>query len=162
MKLVQIVLLLGQQCVSPIEQTPGVTDVARVPCAIVIERQTDTGRVEVKPASQAGNPVVAILSERQTLVSMDGKRKSEVKTAASVVDHDVFIPRPQPRPRLAASRQTRDVRALKIAPKAATPKAAGKKSVKKAAATKRTDRCGSMRAAWYTTKQGHRRYRCVK
>lgn len=157
MKLVQIVILLGQQCVSPVEQTPGVTDVARVPCAIVIERQTDTGSVQVKPPSQAGNPVVAILSERQTLVSLDGLQKTGVKTAASVAGRDVFIPRPHPRPRMSASRRVKDVRALKI-----VPQAARKKAAKKVAAVKRTDRCGSMRAAWYTTKQGHRRYRCVR
>ncbi len=157
MKLVQIVILLGQQCVSPMEQTPGVTEVARVPCAIVIERQTDTGSVQVKPPTQASNPVVAILSERHTLVSMEGLQKGEVKTAASASDRDAFVPRPQPRPLMAASRQAKEVRALRI-----MPQSAKKKTTKRTATAKRTDRCGSMRAAWYTTKQGNRRYRCVR
>ncbi len=60
MKLVEIIILAGTQCASPI--TPGhlASDVSKVPCAVVIERDTETRSISVQPPELANHPKVRL------------------------------------------------------------------------------------------------------
>ena len=74
-----------------------------------------------------------------------GRGESRVieASAETVPEEEVAIPRP--RPVVSAKR-----------------KVAAAKPHRAATAARRSDSCGSYRAVWYTTKDGRRRYRCVK
>lgn len=60
MKLVEIIILAGTQCASPI--TPGhlASEVSKVPCAVVIERDTESKSVSVRPPALANHPKVRL------------------------------------------------------------------------------------------------------
>ena len=56
MNLVEVVILLGAQCLSPMEQGPGLTVVGKVPCAVLIRHDPPTAAVEIVPPSAATDP----------------------------------------------------------------------------------------------------------
>ena len=59
MRLVEVVMLMGAHCVSPVEHSQMMTDAAKVQCAVVIEKDTDKGTLTVTPPEAAGDPQVA-------------------------------------------------------------------------------------------------------
>ena len=58
MKTIELVFLIGSQCVSPVQDAPGFTEVAKVQCAVVIEKDTETNVVTVTPPGAATIPRV--------------------------------------------------------------------------------------------------------
>lgn len=58
MKLVEVVFLIGSHCVSPIEHAVPLTEVFKVQCAVVVERDTTDNSIVVTPATEASNPLV--------------------------------------------------------------------------------------------------------
>jgi hypothetical protein len=67
MKLIEVVVLMGAQCISPVQHSQAVTEAAKVECAVVVEKDTDAGTVKVLPPSEADNPkVVAVLQRFKT------------------------------------------------------------------------------------------------
>ncbi len=64
MRLVEVVMLMGAHCVSPVEHTQMTTDAAKVQCAVVIEKDTDTGAMTVTPGAAAKDPQVVAAAER--------------------------------------------------------------------------------------------------
>lgn len=159
MNLVEVVILVGAQCLSPMESGPGLTEVGKVPCAVLIRQDPQTADIEIVPQSAATDPdVVAMLvkprgdvpvlkSDRVALAPADDEITGSVSRAPLIVptsaevDTEVATPKPKP---VAKKRH-----------------AAKPVSVRKRAAT-RGDVCGSYRAVWYTNKDGRRKYRCVK
>lgn len=148
MKLVQIVILAGSHCVSPAEHMQGLSEISKVPCAVIVKRDTETNAVTTEPPGLAALPeVVAVL---EPAIPAAAKPKP-------VVAH-------QPPPPV--------VRIVPVSDTAAAPKprqvAAAAKKAPAAASRKRQsakalpDRCGSYKAIWYTAKSGARRYRCVR
>lgn len=68
MRLVEVVMLMGAHCVSPVEHGQLVTEAAKVQCAVVIEKDTDTGTMTVTPGTAASEPqVVAAIARFRTL-----------------------------------------------------------------------------------------------
>ncbi len=59
MKIVEIIVLMGTQCVSPIQHAPMMTEVSKVPCAVVIEKDTVTSQMEVSPPAAVNHPTVS-------------------------------------------------------------------------------------------------------
>lgn len=61
MRLVEVVMLVGAHCVSPVEnsQVQMLTEAAKVQCAVVIEKDTDSGRVTVTPQQAVTDPLVS-------------------------------------------------------------------------------------------------------
>ena len=53
MNLVEVVILVGAQCLSPMQSGPGVTEVGKVPCAVLIRQDPATADVEIVPAAAA-------------------------------------------------------------------------------------------------------------
>lgn len=58
MKLVEVVVLLGTQCISPVDTAPNMTFAGKVPCAVLIHQDTDDNRVQIVPAGAASHPTV--------------------------------------------------------------------------------------------------------
>jgi hypothetical protein len=58
MRLVEVVMLMGAHCVSPVEHSQMMTEAAKVQCAVVIEKDTDQGTLTVTPQEAATNPQV--------------------------------------------------------------------------------------------------------
>ena len=58
MRLVEVVMLMGAHCVSPVEHSQMMTDAAKVQCAVVIEKDTDRGTMTITPAGAANDPQV--------------------------------------------------------------------------------------------------------
>lgn len=70
MRLVEVVVLMGAHCISPVEHTPSMTEAGKVQCAIVIEKDTDKGTVKVTPQTAAADPkVVAAIAHFDTTAS---------------------------------------------------------------------------------------------
>lgn len=152
MKLVEVVILVGSQCLSPIQSGDGVTEVSKVPCAVLIRQDPATNDIDIIPQSAATDPnVIAMLV------------KPRRPDAPDDVTGSLTAPRPVPQTNVtevrvtpAADDEVEEVVQPKPKPGAAPPRK------KAAAAVRRTDNCGSYRAVWYTNKSGHRKYRCVK
>lgn len=67
MKLVEVVVLLGAHCASPLQQTPAMTEVHKVHCAVIVEKDTSNGAVRVMPEQAAREPQVeAVVARHQT------------------------------------------------------------------------------------------------
>ena len=57
MKLVEVVILVGTHCVSPVQNTTLATEANKVSCAVVVERDTVAGTLQVTPRT-GGGPLV--------------------------------------------------------------------------------------------------------
>lgn len=64
MRLVEVVMLMGAHCVSPVEHSALVTEAGKVQCAVVIEKDTDRGTMTVTPGAAASDPQVMAAIER--------------------------------------------------------------------------------------------------
>jgi len=64
MRLVEVVMLMGAHCVSPVEHSALVTEAGKVQCAVVIEKDTDRGTMTVTPGGAATDPQVMAAIER--------------------------------------------------------------------------------------------------
>ncbi|WP_421694349.1 hypothetical protein [Aestuariivirga sp.] len=147
MKLVEVVILVGSQCLSPLQHGDGITDAGKVHCAVLIRQDAETGDIEIIPRSAATDPdVIAMLV------------KPRAADAPDDVTGSLTVPRAVPR---MAAMQVLPAGDEEVDVAVPTPKPdpAPRKRVSSA---RRTDACGSYRAVWYTNKSGHRKYRCVK
>ena len=57
MKLVEVVILVGSQCLSPVHSAPGLTEAGKVPCAVLIRQDPQTADVEFVPQAAATDPM---------------------------------------------------------------------------------------------------------
>lgn len=157
MTLVEVVILLGSQCLSPLESGGGLTEATKVPCAVLIRHDPQTAEVEIVPPSAATDPALIAMLVKPREGAPAGKVDRLV-----LADHDditgsitrapVVIP---------ASAAVEPAASVVPKPKPVMKK---KRDAKPAAKRKvaRSDACGSYRAVWYTNKDGRRKYRCVK
>ena len=153
MRLIEVVILAGSHCISPMQGGEGITEVVKVPCAVMVRHDAATDAVQIVPSAAAADPqVIAILvkpdtapaaamAEASAEVSPKGDRAMPEEEGGEVVP--IAMPRVKPVSSEAAE-QARD------------------KTQSRVKRTKLADRCGSYRAVWYTAKGGHKRYRCVK
>ncbi len=191
MKLVEVVMLVGAHCVSPVEQSQMMTDATKVQCAVVIEKDTEKGTLTVTPPDAAADPLVAAAVARFGAAPVDpfsngGTRIVPARApagapavAVKVPDIPVTIP-PQvaaavapPAPPagesgvLARPEAEQELAVLAPArqqrPPAKTVPAARQPAEAKAPSAKTKGQCkGTAVAKWYTAADGHRRYRCVR
>ena len=183
MKLIEVVVLTGAHCISPVQHTGVATEVAKVECAVVIEKDTQAGTVRIVPAGASDRPEVVAVLERLD----DGTRiepafappNASAAAAAPPPRAKVVSPAPQVTPALEMTEATPPAEpeqavepAADEPEKAETKKAATKKAEprkperKKAEATKEKpadkSKCiGEAKPKWYTTAEGRRKYRCV-
>ena len=64
MKLVEVVILTGMQCISPVQNTSQATVAAKVWCAVVVEKDTVANAVVITPQAQADHPAVQVVLRR--------------------------------------------------------------------------------------------------
>jgi hypothetical protein len=109
MKLVEVIILAGAHCISPLQHEDGLTSVTKVSCAVIVERDSETNRVAITPPSMAGAPEV-----RLALAATRKPVKAEV---------DVMAASPAT-PATAPATPPATARALRIEPAAAAPERA--------------------------------------
>ena len=71
MRLVEVVMLVGAHCVSPVEHSQMMTDATKVQCAVVIEKDTEQGTLKVTPEAAARDPQVAAAMDRFRAAPVD-------------------------------------------------------------------------------------------
>lgn len=159
MKLVEVVILVGSQCLSPMQSGAGLTDVAKVQCAVLIRQDPKTSDVEIIPQAAATDPdVIAMLVKPRgsdAVASNSDDVTGSTSRAPEAVPRIVATADEPPAPVSSAKPLVRK----KVVERAPAPPPA---PAKRASLRKRSDACGSYKAVWYTKKGGHRRYRCVK
>jgi hypothetical protein len=64
MKLIEVVVLAGAHCISPVQQSGAATEVVKVQCAVVIEKDTEAGTLRIVPAGSSREPQVVAVLER--------------------------------------------------------------------------------------------------
>lgn len=139
MTLIEVVLLTGLHCVSPVEEARSATIAGKVPCAVVIRMDDRTGEVDFNPPAAATNPQVIAMLVKQP-------PQDQATLPGEFAEGDGQEAQPAPKPREIEKEKPRK---LAVA-------------AKKQRQAKRRDRCGSLRAVWYTRKDGRRKYRCVR
>lgn len=147
MTLIEVVILAGVHCLSPVETAGTKTIAAKVPCAVLIRLNRETGDVDFTPPAAATNPqVIAMLVK--PLPGDDADPSGEIAEGDA---QEVPLPPPKP-----------EVIKKKTATSPAKSAERRKTAAKKQRRAGRKDRCGSYKAVWYTNKEGRRRYRCVR
>jgi hypothetical protein len=151
MNLIEVVILAGVQCLSPVEAAEGTTNVGKVPCAVLIRLNEETGKVPFTPPSAASNPeVVAMLVKPGEAAPPEAAEPDETPLAEG--DAQALPAAPQPQ-----LKETRAERPVKTPERRKTVAARKKKRV-----AKRNDACGSYKAVWYTNKEDRKKYNCVR
>lgn len=98
MRLVEVVMLMGAHCVSPVEHSQLMTEATKVQCAVVVEKDTDSGTLRVTPQAASGDPRVAKAVAHLNGVAQTGARI--VPTGAPPVSPSAQV---QPAPAAAAN-----------------------------------------------------------
>lgn len=165
MNLIEVVILAGVHCLSPVETADGATVAGKVPCAVLIHMNEQTGDVEFMPPAAATDP--------QVIASLVRSEEAETATLEIAPDgpqpegdtQDAPLPVPKPTEK-AATEDTAREKPAKNADRVEPPRKPERRKIatatKKRSAAKRRDACGSYKAVWYTNKEGRRKYRCVK
>ena len=189
MKLVEVVMLMGAHCVSPVEQSQMMTDATKVQCAVVIEKDTDKGTLTVNPREAAADPLVAAAVARFAAAPVDpfsrgGTRIVPARAPAGAPPVELkapaapaAVPPPASPPAVEASvvanaEAKQEVAVLapakpqrpsgKPAPAAKQPVEAKAPDAKSADAKPKGQCKGAAVAKWYKAADGHRKYRCVR
>lgn len=159
MKTIEIVMLMGAHCISPVEQTGVATVASKVQCAVVIERDSEAGTLRIVPAGASRQPEVAAVLQR--LVSDEAAPGNAPTAVAPAPSADIQPPAP-PAKAAPASAPANDVRAAEK--KADEPKpAAPKAKMAETPIDKAASKCrGDAKPKWYTNAEGRRKYRCVR
>jgi hypothetical protein len=153
MTLIEVVILAGAQCLSPVQEARGTTEAGKVPCAVLIRMDQQTGDVEFTPPAAATDPqVIAMLIQPDPAgADPQGEGDAQVAEAALVsvkTNREAAPVREKAKPLAKASSPRKAVRDGSV--------------VKKQRRARRGDACGSYKAVWYTNKQGRRKYRCAR
>jgi hypothetical protein len=184
MKLIEIVVLLGAQCISPVQHSAANTEVQKVQCAVVIEQDTSAGTVRIVPAGASTRPeVVAVLdrigSEQAERIAPAGAPPPDPSAIAGAPPQRAAAAIAPPPEQLAAAEAKPVVDAATPAeapaqeepaaqetaaePAAKPEKAKDKeKETAEAPAPGIVTKCkGKAEARWYTNDEGRKKYRCV-
>jgi len=159
MTLVEVVILLGAQCLSPLESGVGVTQASKVPCAVLISHDQQTSNVEIVPPSAATDPaLITVLVEREASVPVSKVDRLAARPARGDITGSI-----KPAPHVVpTSGGVEGDDAVMPKAKPAKKKRAAVTTTRKRSGAAARDLCGSYRAVWYTNKEGRRKYRCVK
>ena len=82
MKIVAIVLLMSAQCVSPVQQSQGITEAAKVQCAALVETDADTGSWKITPEAAAADQRVLAAIARLKAQAAAAREPTVVPVAA--------------------------------------------------------------------------------
>lgn len=93
MKLVEVVILTGLQCVSPTQNTSLSTEVSKVWCAVIVESDAQAKTIAVTPRSQVDHPMVKSVLTRIALAWTPPDKRVLLQSGLKVID-----PRPTAAP----------------------------------------------------------------
>lgn len=203
MKLVEVIILAGTHCISPLQHADGLTDAAKVSCAVIVEKDTDANLVSVMPPWQVNAPEVqmALNAGRTALPGARIASAPALRIEPAAAEPSVVPPPPPPAPSAVPVQEPEDTvqssanaevdstnQPAEAPPEAVTeqPEAADSTAPAETAPRKSQDRpvrladaseppqkparvaraangqcLGGAKPAWYTNKDGHRKYRCV-
>lgn len=91
MKLVEVVILTGLQCVSPTQNTSLSTEVSKVWCAVIVESDAEAKTIAVTPRSQVDHPMVKSVLTRIALAWTPPDKRVLLQSGLKVID-----PAPKP------------------------------------------------------------------
>lgn len=91
MKLVEVVILTGLQCVSPTQNTSLSTEVSKVWCAVIVESDAQAKTIAVTPRSQVDHPMVKSVLTRIALAWTPPDKRVLLQSGLKVID-----PTPKP------------------------------------------------------------------
>ena len=159
MKLIEIVVLMGAHCVSPVQHTNSATKAAKVQCAVVIEKDTQAGTLRIVPAGASREPeVVAVLNRLDTPAPAPTIAAAAGPPVSAAVSQVVAPPPLVPAPQPSVAEAPSPAEAAKAEQPAEKPKTAPKQAEQQDAKSK----CrGQAKPKWYTNAEGRRKYRCV-
>lgn len=203
MKLVEVIILAGAHCISPLEHAEGLTVAAKVSCAVIVEKNTETNTVTVMPPWQASAPEVRVALSRAVNVPNTAVQNGRAMPAPELRIEPAAAP-PEPaappapviaegadqaplsagvdsanqppdanqtpaggQPQAAEASQTEDVnkgKSRELPVKLADAAPAGVPAAAKPDRPARTSSgpcMGGAKQAWYTNKDGRRKFRCV-
>ena len=179
MKLIEVVVLMGAHCISPVQSTEAITEAAKVQCAVVVEKDAEEKTIRVIPAGATNHPEVVTVIERFNADVGTGQRiepafarpageplKPAKPLAATAPVQDEYSAAGTDAPEADAAAEEEKT-ATPEKPRKSTPaeKAEGKSSAKQKTKTaeKRSSQCrGAAVPKWYTTAEGKKKYRCVR
>ncbi|HRX36393.1 MAG TPA: hypothetical protein P5337_08340 [Aestuariivirga sp.] len=95
MKLVEVVFLVGTQCISPVQTVPHVTVAGKVQCAVVIHQDTEQNKFYVTPGSKANHPSVRLALRRAMQATGTPAGTTRVVVDATPVTSTKLTPRQQ-------------------------------------------------------------------
>src|SRR4051812_15433897 len=102
MNLVEVVILVGSQCLSPMQSGPGLTEVNKVSCAVLIRQDPQTAQVEIVPQEAATNPdVVAMLVKPHAVGGAGADAGSTVQEIPVADDEAAGMSAPRAVPKIA-------------------------------------------------------------
>ena len=152
MTLIEVIILAGAHCVSPIRVDGTVTEVNKVPCAVIIRMDQQTGSVQFAPPAAATDPeVIAMLvkPERDAAAAAVAPATDSPGAEGDAPDGIAAVQEPLPAKKQAASAPQKKKIVKNTARLGRAEKAASKRQT-----ARRRDVCGSARAVWYTNKNG--------
>ncbi len=178
MKLIEVVVLAGAHCISPVQQTGAATEIAKVQCAVVIEKDTVAGTLRIVPAGSSRKPEVVAVLERldreQPATTIEPAFAPPVTPPASIAPETAKVPIAGPQQKIAAQPSAEVAPPIEETAKAEAPAEAEKPAAPKKPATKKSgtgkaeaeaksaSKClGDAKPKWYTNAEGRRKYRCV-
>ena len=169
MKIIEVVVLLGAHCISPVQHADAVTEVGKVQCAAMVEQDTVTGRVTVTPREAALQPAVKAVLQRIAAGSAAGAEpgtRIEPAWAKPAAQQSAPAQKPLESPKTVTSATaTAPAEAETPAPAPVKRSAAEKKkaAAKTKSAKRGANQCkGGAAPEWYTTAEGKKKYRCVR
>jgi hypothetical protein len=86
MKLVEVVILTGLQCVSPTQNTSLSTEVSKVWCAVIVESDAQAKTIAVTPRSQVDHPMVKSVLTRIALAWTPPDKRVLLQSGLKVID----------------------------------------------------------------------------
>ena len=171
MKLVEVVVLMGAHCISPLQTTDAVTEAAKVQCAVVIEKDTTAGTIRIVPAGASTHPEVAAVIDRlDTTAPPDTTIQPASAPPAAPASARAPLASPAVPPAATAEVAAAEPQAAEApaavqtkTPDAEPPEVKKPKAKKEQAEVKPASQClGTAKPKWYKTADGRRKYRCVK
>ena len=175
MKLVEVVVLMGAHCISPVQTTHAVTEAAKVQCAVVIEKDTTAGTIRIVPAGASTKPEVVAVLDRlgntgpadTTIEPANAPPVSSSAPQRAPLASAGLPPAAEPPAAVAAAEpeKTEEPAPVETKKKAEAPPPEVKKpkAQKDEAAAKPSSQClGTAKPKWYKAADGRRKYRCVK
>lgn len=154
MRLIEVVVLMGAHCVSPVAHTQSMTEAGKVQCAVVVQKDTENGAVIVTPEEARQEPRVAEVVARFNAMAADSAG-ARIVPAWAPAGEPASATKPAKTPNPST---TESIPATSPISKQESPA----KTAETVPPPQGKSQCkGTAVAKWYRNAEGRRKYRCV-